>query len=220
MSLSADAQENDLFILEKKQRILSLLKHLNSEHLRPIIAKESSKQQPVALTLAKQHIERQVEELSSVDNFLNTVENELKFYKQLDIYMEPLLTSMSTSESINNTTNLSKAHELLSRINQLKIKSRSLSSYIKLIVNKYLFDVEFSHIFNHLDDAGLKSRKQRFLKLLETLLNNNILSTSTDRKYVTLQSLDDPLVRFLIINKIVTVIPPNKIVLKDLSFNL
>lgn len=221
MSELEDAQADDVYILEKKQRILSMLKHLNSEPLRPIIANElSQQQQTVALTLTKRHIENQLEELASTRNVLNTIEDELKFYKQLDLYLGSLLTSMQRSENTNNTTNLAKAREFLSRINELKLKARLLSSYIKLIVNNYLFDVEFSHLFTNLDEAGLKSRKQRFLKLLETLLNNNILSNETDRKYVTLQSLDDPLVRFLIVNRIVSVIPPNKIVLKDLSFNL
>lgn len=220
MAQYIDAQTEGDIALQKKQHILSLLKHLNSEPLRPAIADESSQTQTLALSLANDHIEAQIKDLLDPTSLITAINEELAFHQQLDLYIGLLLTPISELKSDNITTNLNKAHQLLTRINELKEKSRILSSYIKLVINQYLFNVEFSHVFNSLDEDALKSRKQRFLKLLETLLNNNILNINREKKFVTLQSLDDPLVRFLIVNRIVSVIPPNKIVLKDLSFNL
>lgn len=216
----AEGNSTAVILLQKKQRVLAMLKHLNSETLRPNIADDSVQTQTLALALDKDIINTQVNQLQDVSNVLNSINQELVFQKQLDEYLSQLFTSISAMDVGDTETNLNKAHQLLSRINNLKQKSRTLSSYIKLVVNKYLFDKEFVHMFNRLDADALKSRKQRFLKLLETLLNNNILNSSGEQKFINLESLDDPLVRFLIVNRIVEVLPPNKIILKDLTFGL
>lgn len=186
--------------LLKKARILSLLQQLKSAST----SSSSSSSTPTPTTTPA---------IPSTALITTT----LTFKTHLHHYLSNVIIQLSRSNLI--PAPLSPALDFQS----LKLLTKKLSNYIKILINNYLFPIEFNHLFAGLDPHSLNSKKQKFLKLLQTLLNNNILNpNSLNPKYITISSLDDPLIRFLIVNKIIVVHPSNqnKIKLKDLSFNI
>jgi hypothetical protein len=208
----------------QKIKILSLLQQLETIPL----SNPSSETIPSSIATTK--IRNQSFQLSKSSSLKTIVEN-LEFQKSLNNFLSisiDYLSNQLNDLKLNNNDYSqsqfqSQSDELMIKINNLKLKTKNLSSYIKIIVNDYLFAKEFNYLFIKLDNESIKSRKQKFLKLLETLLNNNILHPNSSKKsYITLSSIDDPLIRFLILNRIIVVHPTiqNKVMLRDLSFNL
>lgn len=208
----------------QKLRILTYLKQLKTIPL----SKPSSK--TIHISLANSQLREQSDNLlieNSSDLISKQLEIQLSLSNILDELSDSLLNLNTETESklpsFKSLSNDDKLSLLLNKINSLKSNSRKLSSYIKILINDYLFSKEFSYLFTDYDHDSLKSKKQNFLKLLETLLNNNILNpNSSNPSWISLSSMDDPLVRFLILNRLIIVHPtsPNKIMLKDLSVDL
>lgn len=134
----------------------------------------------------------------------------------------PFLYQIPTSQpyiSTDNTNNNDQEH-LLQRIQSIKDSNHRLTSYIRQIVIEYIFELELKPI---LPKSNLSDKRNSFLKLIQLLLNNNLLNpNSIDPTYIKVSTLDDPLIRFLLTNKLIQVHPndQNKIKLYDLSINL
>ena len=207
----------------QKLRILALLRQLKTVPLK------SASSKTVPASLANCQLRTQTRQLSNTLS-ADVVASDLFICRSVSSMLDSLLVALNTSladlqsqPSFQQQPDEIKASILLSKTEVLKTRARKLSSYIKVLVNDYLFGLEFSFLFKNLDEDFLKSRKQKFLKLLEVLLNNNILHPNSEHlTWVTLNSMDDPLVRFLLLNRIILVHPtiPNKIMLKDLSVDL
>lgn len=199
----------------QKFRILSMLKQMKTVPISTTISPTISS----SLALVKS---QQLEKSASIP-FHDQLETQLEFQKGLAAQLDQLLDKLNRQLSNHVEDEIIDNDTLISKMDALKSKSKRLSSYIRLVVDEYLFDKEFVHLFSKLDDEAVKSRRQKFLRLLEALLNNNIVNpNSGEAKYITLQSIDDPLVRFLILNRLVVVHPKfqNKITLRDLSHDI
>lgn len=212
-------------INKRKSQKLRILTYLKQLKLIPLL---NSNSKSVNSSLANTDLKSQVLTLSNPFSS-DLISNQLFIQSNLSNLFNNLLDSLNTNTNtkINtnheNISNNEKLNLLLLKINNLKLNSRNLSSYIKILINEYLFNKEFSYLFSNFDQESLKSRKQKFLKLLETLLNNNILNQNSPNPiWLTLSSMDDPLIRFLILNRLIKVHPtiPNKIRLNDLSVDL
>lgn len=208
---------------EQKLRILALLRQLKTVPLK------STSSTTTAASLANTQLRAQTLQLShplSSDVIASQLFVNESISSMLDSLIESLNTALEelqSQPSFQQQPNEIKASALLVKTDALKERARTLSSYIKVLVNEYLFGLEFDFFFKDADEEFLKSRKQKFLKLLEVLLNNNILHPNSENPtWITLNSMDDPLVRFLLLNRIIVVHPtiPNKIMLKDLSVDL
>lgn len=205
----------------QKIRILTYLKQLK---LIPLI---NSNSKSISSSLANTDLKSQFLNLSNPLS-CDLISNQLFIQSNLSNLFNNLLDNLNNNinfnfNNIKKISNDEKLNLFLLKINNLKLNSRNLSSYIKILINDYLFNKEFSYLFSDFDHDSLKSRKQKFLKLLETLLNNNILNqNSSNPIWLTLSSIDDPLIRFLILNRLIKVHPtiPNKIRLNDLSVDL
>ncbi|ODQ44482.1 hypothetical protein PICMEDRAFT_18381 [Pichia membranifaciens NRRL Y-2026] len=207
----------------QKLRVLALLRQLKTVPLKSVSSKT------VPASLANCQLRTQTRQLSNTLS-ADVVASDLFICRSIAAMLESLLAALNASiadlqsqPSFRQQPDEIKASILLSKTDALKARARKLSSYIKVLVNDYLFGLEFSFLFKNLDEDSLKSRKQKFLKLLEVLLNNNILHPNSEHPtWVTLNSMDDPLVRFLLLNRMILVHPtiPNKIKLKDLSVDL
>lgn len=199
----------------QKFRILAMLKQMKTVPISTTISPTISS----SLALVKS---QQLEKSASIP-FHDQLETQLEFQKGLAAQLDQLLDKLNRQLSNHVEDEIIDNDTLISKMDALKSKSKRLSSYIRLVVDEYLFDKEFVHLFSKLDDEAVKSRRQKFLRLLEALLNNNIVNpNSGEAKYITLQSIDDPLVRFLILNRLVVVHPKfqNKITLRDLSHDI
>lgn len=199
----------------QKFRILAMLKQMKTVPISTTISPTISS----SLALVKS---QQLEKSASIP-FHDQLETQLEFQKGLAAQLDQLLDKLNRQLSNHVEDEIIDNDTLISKMDALKSKSKRLSSYIRLVVDEYLFDKEFVHLFSKLDDEAVKSRRQKFLRLLESLLNNNIVNpNSGEAKYITLQSIDDPLVRFLILNRLVVVHPKfqNKITLRDLSHDI
>lgn len=203
-----------------KMEILSLIKQLK----RVPLLSSNSNSKTLKRSLVTRQTSIQLAQLSkthSVDRLSSQLSLQRSLSSSVDFVSESLSHHLSSLLAAPQAS--SAPQQIVTRITNLKLKTRTLSAYIKLLVNDYLFDTEFVHLFQNSDPASIRSRKQRFLKLLESLLNNNILNpNSQTRKYLTLSSIDDPLIRFLIINKIILVSEtnPNQVALRDLSYDI
>ncbi|KAH3671126.1 hypothetical protein OGAPHI_000837 [Ogataea philodendri] len=101
---------------------------------------------------------------------------------------------------------------------RLEKRSKKLINISKKLIVDYVLRKEFEILFS---EQELEDRKQTFLKLLEILLNNSIM-TSGSSKLLEIDNKDDPLIRYLVINNIIVVDSknPNKIKLRDLATNI
>mgnify|MGYP004700970855 CR=1 FL=1 len=124
------------------------------------------------------------------------------------------------NDTNNNNNNNNDQEHLLQRIQSIKDSNHRLTSYIRQIIIDYIFELELKPI---LPKSNLSDKRNSFLKLIQLLLNNNLLNpNSIDPTYIKVSTLDDPLIRFLLTNKLIQVHPndQNKIKLYDLSINL
>lgn len=202
-------------IIKQKLRILALLKQLKTIPIKS----PNSKITPKSLINTQL---RSQSSLAQQQGSTYSIKNDLKIHYSLSTILDNVINHTDGLISNINVEPTASSHYLL-KINSLKSNSRKLSSYIKVLVNDYLFTSEFQNTFKKLDNDSLKSRKQKFLKLLESLLNNNILNPNSNTStWITLATVDDPLIRFLLLNRIISLHPtlPNKIMLKDLSVDL
>lgn len=218
-NLSTSSSSSTSSSKHQKLRILTLLKQIKTLPLKPT----SSSKSTLSTSLANTQLRLQFKNDRSYKLSSQSLSQELQIQLNISTILDSLISNLSSLPLESKITPDDKISLLLNRIDSLKSNSRKLSSYIKILVNDYLFNQELAHIFKNSDPEAIKSKKQKFLKLLEALLNNNILHpNSTTNHWLTLNSMDDPLVRFLIINRLITVHPtiPNKIMLKDLSVDL
>ena len=205
----------------RRIRLLALMDQLNHIPLTnptsPHIAEALYKDQISSAT-------RDMANHSSID----VIEEDLSNQRHLNNALKQLIRALSDAIAQQSQENVSKsvsdeANNILQSINSIKEHNRRMSSYIKIIVNEYIFGKELSNAFKDYDDASIKSLQQRFLKLLESLLNNNILNpNSSNPTYITVATTDDTLVRYLLLNRIIETHPRNnlKIKLMDLSVDI
>lgn len=117
-------------------------------------------------------------------------------------------------EERQNTTIQRQNDQLKEKIANLRARCSKLTEYTKLIVTDYLIDKEFI-VFE--GEEKLQRKSDRFLQLLEILLNNALVSEpGKPPKTLDVGNKDDPMIRYLIVNNIVVVDSkdPNHIRLK------
>ncbi|GMG20596.1 unnamed protein product [Ambrosiozyma monospora] len=116
-----------------------------------------------------------------------------------------------------------KFDEMTQKIKEMKLQSRKLVGYSKTLIVDYILASEFN-IFNLNEEDSAMHNKAKYLKLLESLLNNAIGLTDENNveRSLGVDDKDDPLVRYLIRNNIVVVDRknPNQIRLRDLTANI
>lgn len=201
--------------IDNKIKLLTLLKQLSTIPIKP-------KSQSIPSSIAVSNLNTQIHSITSISHLQTSFINSYILSESLNIIFNDLLSFASTYLSSYSNDHSSQLY--LDRIDSLKADSRKLSSYIKILVNHYLFNIEFSHLYKNLDQDSLKFKKINFLKLLESLLNNNILhpNSNSNGAWLLIDKINDPLISFLLSNKLIVLHPTNtnKIMLNDLSVDL
>ncbi|ESW97876.1 hypothetical protein KL918_003259 [Ogataea parapolymorpha] len=159
---------------------------------------------------SNKELQSRADDMANTNVVFDILKTELEERIQQEMDKKQQLLSHTVGDDIKDAY-LQKQAKLVDRSTKLIEISK------KLIVD-YILRKEFEALFT---EEELDERKQKFLKLLEILLNNSITSTGNS-KLLEVDNKDDPLIRYLILNNIIVADPknPNKIKLRDLATNL
>ncbi|QPG77376.1 hypothetical protein FOA43_004789 [Brettanomyces nanus] len=209
---NSSSSEND-----SRAKIVSLVEVLKRVPYRP------AEDDLIGRSLAEAHL---IEEIGALDKVLGKFKKEndtklhenletetqlSKIYDELNQHLEVRIgerekerQQLNMDIQDNTGESLDKKYSTVAEeIDELRDRSKQLAEFTKVLVKDYILKNEFT-IFDY--ETQMKQKTDRFLKLLEILLNNALTSPSQgSEKTLEVANKDDPLIRYLIVNNIVVV---------------
>ncbi|KAG7857636.1 hypothetical protein KL939_003524 [Ogataea angusta] len=159
---------------------------------------------------SNKELQSRADDMANTNAVFDILKSELEERIQQEMDKKQQLLSHTVADDIRDA--------YLQKQAKLADRSTKLIEISKRLIVDYILRKEFEALFT---EEELDERKQKFLKLLEILLNNSITNTGNS-KLLEVDNKDDPLIRYLILNNIIVADPknPNKIKLRDLATNL